>query len=325
MKRLCRAAAISLSVAFASSIAAAQTYPTRPITMIVPFAAGGPTDALARILAQAMNEPLGQQVVLENVPGAGGGLGTARLIRAQADGYTILIHDLALPAGPLLNKNLTYDLNRELETVGLINAGPMVLISRSGLAPDTASLFASIRKNPERFSLGHSGLGTNSHMCGVLVQQALGVRVTEVPYRGAAPAMNDMVAGHLDIMCEQSTTAIPQVQAQKVVAHGVTSTNRLAALPDVPTLSESGIKGFDFSTWHGLYVPASTPGTVIERLNEALQQALLNSNTKSRFATAGRTEFASDQRSPSAHRSLLNSDQKRLKAALESAGVRPAE
>jgi tripartite-type tricarboxylate transporter receptor subunit TctC len=325
MKRVCSTAAIVLSLAFAPGVAAAQTYPTRPVTMIVPFAAGGPTDSLARILAQAMSEALGQQVVLENVPGAGGGLGTTRLIRAQADGYTTLIHDLALPAGPLLNKNLTYDLNRELEPIGLINAGPMVLISRQGLAPDAASLFTSIRKNPDRISLGHSGLGTNSHMCGLLVQQALGVRVTEVPYRGAAPAMNDMLAGQLDIMCEQSTTAIPQIQAQKVVAHGVTSAKRLAALPDVPTLSENSIAGFDFSTWHGLYVPANTPAAVIESLNQALQKALANPNTQSRFAAAGRTEFATDQRSPTAHRNLLSADQKRLKAALESAGLKPAE
>jgi tripartite-type tricarboxylate transporter receptor subunit TctC len=325
MKRMCSAAALALSLAFASGMAAAQTYPTRPVTMIVPFAAGGPTDSLARILAQAMSEPLGQQMVLENVPGAGGGLGTARLIRAQADGYTILVHDLALPAGPLLNKNLTYDLNRELEPVGLINAGPMVLISRPGLAPDTASLFAAIRKNPDRISLGHSGLGTNSHMCGLLVQQALGVKVTEVPYRGAGPAMNDMLAGQLDIMCEQSTTAIPQIQGQKVVPHGVTSAKRLAALPDVPTLAENGIAGFDFSTWHGLYVPANTPGAVIASLNQALQKALSNPNTQSRFAAAGRTEFAMDQRSPAAHRNLLTADQTRIKAALERAGVKPAE
>jgi tripartite-type tricarboxylate transporter receptor subunit TctC len=317
-------APLALGMALAIGPVAAQTYPSKPVTMVVPFAAGGPTDTLARILAQAMSERLGQSVVIENVPGAGGSTGAVRVMRAQPDGYTILISDLALPAAPLLNRNVTYDLSKDVTPLGVVNAGPMVLISRDGLATDAAALFARIKADSAKVTLGHSGLGSNAHMCGLFVQQALGVKLTEVPYRGAGPAMNDMLGGSLDVMCEQSTTAIPQIEAKRVIAHGVTSAGRLPVLPSTPTLAEVGLGGFDFTVWHGLYAPAGTPPVVVARLNEALAGALADPSVRRRYAEAGRTEFPAGQRSPEAHRELLSREVRRLKEALDRAGVQPA-
>lgn len=303
----------------------ADDYPTRPITMIVPFAAGGPTDSLARVLAQAMSEPLRQTVLVENVPGAGGSLGAQRLTRADADGYAILLTDLALPAGPLLNPNVKYDISKDFAPIGVVNAGPMILISKPGLAADASELFKLMRDKADKLTLGHSGVGSNSQMCGLFIQQTLGIKLTEIPYRGAGPAMNDMLAGQLDIMCEQSTTAIPQIEAQKVMAYGVTSPKRLAVFPNLPTLSEAGLTQFEFTVWHGLYAPPATPPAIIEKLNGALQTGLASPLARKRFEDAGRVEFSADQRSPDAHRKMLNFESQRLAEALGKAGLMDAK
>ena len=315
------AACVLLSLFGVASSAQADDYPSRPVTMIVPFAAGGPTDSLARVLAQAMSEPLRQNVLVENVPGAGGSLGAQRLIRAEADGYTILMTDLALPAGPLLNPNVKYDTNKDFAPIGVVNAGPMILISKPGLASDAAALFTLMKTKADHLTLGHSGVGSNSQMCGLFIQQALGVKLTEIPYRGAGPAMNDMLAGTLDVMCEQSTTAIPQIEAQKVKAYGVTSQKRLPVCPDLPALSETVLPKFEFTVWHGLYAPSATPPAIVDRLNQALQTALASPLARKRFEDAGRVEFAPDQRSPAAHRQLLANESQRLADALGKAGL----
>ena len=306
MKRLFGGAMRGLALAAGLALPAqAQTFPERPVTMIVPFAAGGPTDTLARILAQAMAGALAQSVVIENVPGNAGAIGAQRLIRAKPDGYTILISDLALPAAPLLNAAVTYDLARDFTPLGLVNAGPMVLLARSGFAPAPEAAFGQMKAKAKALNLGHSGLGSNSHMCGLLVQQALGATFTEVPYRGAGPAMNDLLAGTLDLMCEQSTTAIPQIEGGKVSAVGVTSPARLPVLPDVPTLAAGGLSGFDFTLWHGLYAPPGTPAAIVGRLNAALRAALADPAVRERYAQAGRTEFPEGELTPDAHRARL--------------------
>jgi tripartite-type tricarboxylate transporter receptor subunit TctC len=299
-------------------------FPERPITLIVPFAAGGPTDALARLLGQRMSEELKQPIVVENVGGAASVLGTARAARAAPNGYTILINDLALPSAPMLKSNLPFDVRADFVPLGLINAGPMVLIGRKSLPADTAEqLFTKIKTEKADIKLGHGGIGTNSHMCGLLVQRALGVTVTSVSYRGTGPAMNDLVAGTLDIICDQSTTAIPQVQAGSVVAYGVTSTTRIAAIPDVPTLAEVGLTGFDFVIWHGLYAPKGTPDEVVQSLNRALNSSLDDPAIRKRYAEMGRTEFAAEQRTPVAHKARLDAEVQRLRRLLQDAGFRP--
>ena len=290
----------------------------------MPFAAGGPTDALARLLGQRMSEELKQPIVVENVGGAASVLGTARAAKAAPNGYTILINDLALPSAPMLKSNLPFDVRADFVPLGLINAGPKVLIGRKSLQADTAEqLFKKIKTDKADIKLGHGGIGTNSHMCGLLVQRALGVTVTSVAYRGTGPAMNDLVAGTLDIICDQSTTAIPQVQAASVVAYGVTSTTRIAAIPDVPTLAEVGLTGFDFVIWHGLYAPKGTPDEVVQGLNRALNSSLDDPAIRKRYAEMGRTEFAADQRTPVAHKARLDAEVQRLRRLLHGAGFTP--
>jgi len=312
-----------LLAAIPSAIAA---YPERAITLIVPFAAGGPTDALARLLGQRMSGLLKQPVIIENVGGAGSMLGTARAAKATADGYTILINDLALPSAPFLRKSLPINIRTDLVPLGLINAGAMVLITRKTLrAKSPSDLFALFKFEKTNIKFGHGGTGTNSYMCGLLIQQAVGTSFTAVPYRGSGPAMNDLLGGALDVLCEQSQTAIPQVQGDKVTAYGVTSTARIASLPNVPTLAEAGLTGFEFLVWHGLYAPKGTPSSVIDTLNRAIMTSLDEPTLRQRYAEMGRMEFSPELLTPQAHAARLNAEIDRLGKLLEAAGIKPED
>jgi tripartite-type tricarboxylate transporter receptor subunit TctC len=308
----------------ATGVPASAEFPERPIILIVPFAAGGPTDALARVLVQRMSMELKQPIVIENVGGAASVLGSARAAKAAPDGYTILINDLALPAAPALRSNLPFDVRADFVPLGLINAGPLVLVGRKSLQADTAQqLFAKIKAEKTNIRLAHGGSGTNSHLCGLLLQRALGVTVTEVPYRGTGPAITDLLAGSLDLVCDQSTTAIPLVQAGNVTAYGVTSLARVSAVPDMPTLAEAGLPGFDFVIWHGLYAPKGTPEAIVNSLNRALNVSLADPTIRTHYAQMGRTEFGEDQRSPAAHKARLEADIERLQTLLQHAGDSP--
>ncbi len=236
MRKLALAILVFAAILVGNRTATAQVYPSKPITLIVPFAAGGPTDALARLLGQRMSEVIKQPIIIENIGGAGSMLGTARAAKAPPDGYTILINDLALPSAPYLRKSLPINVRTDLTPIGLINAGPLILIARKSMRADTAAQVLALFKTEQtNIKFGHGGTGTNSHMCGLLIQQALGVTFTSVPYRGTGPAMNDLLGGTLDILCEQSQTALPQVLGDKVTAYGVTSTARITSIPNVPT------------------------------------------------------------------------------------------
>lgn len=320
------AALILITLSLVCGPALAQTYPERPVTLVVPFAAGGPSDAIARVLAQRMSQELKQQIVVENVAGVGGTLGSARVAKAAPDGYTILINDLALPSAPLLKRNLTFDVRTDLAPIGVLNTGPMVLIARRTLGiTSIEQLAARMRTDPAPLNLGHSGIGSNSHMCGLLLQASIGAKVTEVAYRGAGPAMNDLVGGTLDIMCEQTATALPQVQGGSVAAIAVTSAERLAALPAAPTMIEAGYPKFNFVLWHGLYAPAATPKGVVDTLAAALQASLDDPDIAKRYAEMGRSALASADRTPAAHKQRLEAEIDRLRTLLESAGVKPQE
>jgi len=214
----------------------------------------------------------------------------------------------------------------DLTPIGLINAGPLILIARKSMRADTAAqVLALFKAEQTNIKFGHGGTGTNSHMCGLLIQQALGVTFTSVPYRGTGPAMNDLLGGTLDILCEQSQTALPQVLGDKVTAYGVTSTARITSIPNVPTLAEAGLTGFDFLVWHGLYAPKGTPDAIVEALNRALNASLDDPTTRQRYAEMGRIEFPLDQRTPTAHKARLNSEIDRLGKLLEAAGIKPEE
>lgn len=319
------AALIMMLVALATP-ADAEDYPNRPVTLVVPFAAGGPSDAIGRVLAQRMSRELKQQIVIENVSGVGGALGSARVAKAAADGYTLLINDLALPSAPLLKRTLAFNVRTDFAPIGVLNTGPMVLIARSTLGiASIADLARRMKSDSAPLNLGHSGIGSNSHMCGLLLQASLGAKVTEVAYRGAGPAMNDLVGGTLDIMCEQTATALPQVQGGSVVALAVTSAARLPALPAAPTMIESGYAGFEFVLWHGLYAPAGTPKAVIDVLSQAMNASLEDPEIRTRYAEMGRSELPPEARTPAAHAARLEAEIERLRALLEGAGVKPQE
>lgn len=289
--------------------AAAQDYPSRPITLNVPFAAGGPSDAIARLIGQSMSDSLGQQIIVESIGGAGGTLGAARVARSDPDGYTMLIHHVALAASASLYDNLTYDTATAFAPIGLVNRGPMVLLTRKDFdAADPAALLETMRTSGADLSVGHAGVGSNSHLCSLLLETALGTEFTLVPYKGTGPAMTDLMGGQLDILCDQSTTAIPQITGGMAKGYAVSSPERLEALKDLPTLQEAGLADFNFTIWHGLYAPAGTPEAAIETLNAALQVALDDPGVRQRFAEAGTTVFPSDQRTPAALQAQLENE-----------------
>ncbi|MDQ4135423.1 MAG: tripartite tricarboxylate transporter substrate-binding protein [Pseudomonadota bacterium] len=305
--------------------AAAQGFPSRTITLVVPFAAGGPSDAIGRLLAQSMSNTLKQQVVIENVAGAGGTTAAARVAKAEPDGHTILIHHIALPAGASLYKNLSYDTVGDFETLGLVNFGPMVLASRKDFpAKDAKELFAKLKAEDGKITLAHAGIASISHLCGLLLQQALGVKLTEVAYRGTGPAMNDLVSGQVDILCDQSTTAVPQIQGNTIKAFAVTSSDRLDTLPDVPTMKEAGLNDFEFVIWHGLYAPKGTPKEAVTALNKALQVALADPQVKSRFADVGTKTFPAGELTPQAHRARLEKEVAKWRDVIAKAGISAA-
>jgi tripartite-type tricarboxylate transporter receptor subunit TctC len=294
-------------LAFLAAPATAQDYPSRPVTLVVPFAAGGPSDAIARVIGESMSETLGQQIVVESVSGAGGTLGAAQAARAEPDGYTILIHHVALAAGASLYDNLAYETETAFAPIGLVNRGPMVLLTRKDFeAADAAALLETMRAAGPDLTVGHAGVGSNSHLCSLLLQEALGAAFTLVPYKGTGPAMTDLMGQQLDVLCDQSTTSIPQIAGGTVKGYAVSSAERLEALKDLPTLQEAGLPDFEFTIWHGLYAPAGTPEAVIETLNAALQTALEDPGVQQRFAEAGTTAFPADQRTPAAHQAQLD-------------------
>src|SRR6187399_509040 len=253
-------------------------YPDKPVTIVVPFAAGGPTDKVARDLGEALRKPLGgQSVVIENVGGAGGTLGANKVAKAAPDGHTLLLHHIGLSTAPSLYRTLPYKTLEDFEYVGMINEVPMTLIGKPTLpANNFAELLKWMEANKGKINLANAGLGAASHLCGLLLQSTLKIDMQTVPYKGTAPAMNDLLGGQVDIMCDQTTNTTGQIEAGKVKAFAVTSSKRLTtpALKNLPTLDEAGLKGFNVTIWHGLYAPKGTPKAVVDKINAALKVAL---------------------------------------------------
>ncbi len=301
---------------------AADPYPNKPITMIVPFAAGGPTDTVARTIGAAMSKSLGQQVVIENVGGAGGTIGVDRVTKAQPDGYTTLLMHLGISTAPALYRNLKYDTNKDLEPIGLIAEVPMTMIGKKTFPPNTvAELVAYLKANKDKVSYAHAGLGSASHLCGMLFMSSIETEILTVPYKGTAPAMTDLLGGQVDFMCDQSTNTTSQINGDKVKAYGVTSMARVASLPKLPTLNESGLKGFNVGVWHGMWTPKNTPKAINDKLNKALQDALKDDNVKARFAELGVTPEPVARQTPEALRAHLSAEIAKWGPIIKKAGV----
>jgi putative tricarboxylic transport membrane protein len=300
----------------------AQNYPNKVITMVVPFAAGGPTDTVARLIGVPMTKTLGQQIIVENVGGAGGTIAANRVAKSPPDGYTILIHHIGMSTAPALYRKLPYNPMTDFEPIGLINEVPMTLVARKDFpAKDLKELIAYVKANKEKVNYANAGLGAASHLCGMLFMSAIQTEVTTVPYGGTGPAMNDLLGGQVDFMCDQTTNTTSQIKAEKIKVYGVTTKKRVPSLPNVPTMDEAGLKGFEVSVWHALYAPKGTQKPVIDKLSLALQNALKDSTVKQRFADLGTEPIALERATPEALRRHLKSEIDRWTPIIKKAGV----
>ncbi len=309
-------------VALASGAAMAQQYPTRNVSMLVPFAAGGPTDTVARVTAQAMGKPLGQTVVVENRPSAGGILAPESVKNAKPDGYTILIHHIGMATTPALYRQLRFNPLTDFEYIGLINDVPMTLVARQNFpAKDFKEFLAYIKANKAKVSYANAGIGAASHLCGMLFMSAIETDLLTVPYKGTAPAMNDLLGGTVDFMCDQTTNTTNQIKAGKVKVYAVTSAKRVPSLPDVPTLQELGLKGFEVGIWHALYAPKGTPKPVIDRLVAALQEAVKDPVVNQRFADLGATAYPVERVNPAALAAHVKAEIDKWGPVIKKAGV----
>lgn len=313
-------AAIAFSLS--AGAVAAQAYPTKPITMIVPFTAGGPTDTVARSLGQAMGKPLGQPVVIENVGGAGGTVGATRVKNAAPDGYTILLHHIGMSTAPALYRKLAYNPQTDFEMVGLIVDVPMTMIARSDFpAKDFPEFVTYVKANKVKMNLANAGLGAASHLCGLMFQSAIETDVTTVPFKGTADAMNALLGKQVDFMCDQTTNTTGQIKAGSVKAYAVTSAKRVPTLPDLPTMQESGLKGFEVGIWHGVYAPKGTPKAAIDKLVAAMQDASKDADFRRRMTELGATVYPVEQVTPAALTSQLKGEIEKWGAVIKKAGV----
>ncbi|WP_431285381.1 tripartite tricarboxylate transporter substrate-binding protein [Humitalea sp. 24SJ18S-53] len=306
----------------APAMAQAPAFPTRPITIVVPFAAGGPTDTVTRLVAEAMGRDLGQPVVVENVGGAGGTLGAGRVAAARPDGYTLLLHHIGMGTTPALYRRLPYDPVAGFEPIGMVTEVPMTIVATNRFPATTlAETIAVIRRDREKINLANAGIGAASHLCGLLFQSAIGAPMTTVPYRGTGPAMTDLISGTVDLMCDQTTNTTEQIRGNTIKALAVTTSEPLAALPNVPTAIASGLPGFEITVWHGLYAPRGTPRPIIDRLSLSLQKALTEERLIARFAELGTSPVAQNRATPDYHRQFWMADIAKWRPIIAAAGA----
>lgn len=284
LKPLLLACAAALTLG-AGTQAHSQVFPDKPVSLVVPFAAGGPTDVVARMIAIPMGKALGQTVLVENAVGAGGTIAATKVARAAPNGYTIFIHHMGMATAPALYKKLAFDPLKDFEYIGQVVDVPMTLLARKDFPPaNFAELQAYLKANGNKVSLANAGLGAVSHLCGLLFMSQIGAELTTIPYSGTGPAMNALLGGQVDLLCDQTTQTVPLIKDGRVKVYGVTSLNRLSALPNIPTLNEQGLKGFEVKVWHGMYAPKGTPAPVLEKLNAALKAAMQDPMVKQRLA-----------------------------------------
>jgi tripartite-type tricarboxylate transporter receptor subunit TctC len=314
---------VSLGLALAVGVSAAQAdnYPSKVITLVVPFSAGGPTDTVARLIAQPMSKHLGQTIVVENIGGAGGTLAAGRVARSPNDGYTIFLHHIGMATSATLYRKLPYDVLKDFEPIGLVTPVPMTIIAKKDLpAKDIKEFISYIKANKDKITYGNAGVGAASHLCGMLFMSAIGTQFTTVSYKGTGPAMNDLLGGVFDFMCDQTTNTTPQIKGGKVKAFAVTSKARVPSLPELPTLAESGLKNFEVAVWHGLYAPKGTPKPVVDKVAAALREALKDETVKKRFADLGTEPEPAERATPKAHRAHLKAEVEKWAPVIKAAG-----
>jgi tripartite-type tricarboxylate transporter receptor subunit TctC len=308
--------------ALVTTSAYAQEYPTKTITMVVPFAAGGPTDTVARLIAQSMSTKLKQQIIVENVGGAGGTIGAARVAKSAPDGYTVLLHHIGHATAPALYRKLTYSPIESFEPIGLVTDVPMTIVARKDFpAKDFKELLTYVKTNKDKVTYANAGIGSASHLCGMLLMTALEADLTTVPYKGTGPAMNDLLGGQVDMMCDQTTNTTSQIKGEKIKAYAVTTKARLASMSNLPTVAEAGLPGFEVGVWHGVYAPKGTPKPIVDSLSSALQFALKDPTVKQRFADLGTEPVAENRVSPDGLRIHLKSEIDKWAPIIKKAGI----
>lgn len=316
-----RLAAFALSVFGAVTAAQAQGYPSKPITLIVPFAAGGPTDVVARSIGAAMTKSLNQTVVIENKTGAGGTLAAAYVARATPDGYTFLIHHNGMATAPALYRRLPYNPLADFEYVSQVIDVPMTVVGRKDLpAKNFDELRAWLKASGDKANLAHAGLGAVSHLCGMLLRQALGAEVTTVPYQGTGPAMTALLGSQVDLLCDQTTSTTQYIKAGSVKLYGVTTASRLKTLPDAPTLAEQGLKGFEVVVWHGIYAPKGTPKEAVDKFGAALKAALKDPAVAKQLDDLGAVVVPDGKQTPAGLQTWLAQETARYAPVIKAAG-----
>jgi tripartite-type tricarboxylate transporter receptor subunit TctC len=304
------------------ALAGEAQFPSKPVIMVVPFSAGGPTDTVARNLAQAMSKSLGQQVIIENTAGAGGTVGAGKVARAKPDGHTILLYHIGMSTAPALYRKLAFNPLADFSYIGEVADVPMVLIGKKDLPPkDVKELVSYIKANKEKLNYGNAGLGAASHLCGLLLMSTLGTDVQTVPFQGTAPALAALMGGQIDFMCDQTTNTTGQIQSGAVKAYGVTSDKRVPSLPDVPTLQEQGLKGFEVNVWHALYAPKGTPKAAVDKLNAALRSALQDPSYQKALEKLGASPASKEKATPEGLQQHLKSEIDRWGPIIKKAGI----
>ena len=313
------AAATSLSL---GAPAHSQAFPDKPIIMVVPFAAGGPTDAVARLIAVPMGKSLGQTVLVENTVGAGGTIAATRVARAPPNGYTVFLHHMGMATAPSLYRKLSFDPLKDYEYIGQVVDVPMTLLARKDFpATNFAELQTYLKANGKKVSLANAGLGAVSHLCGLLFMSQIGVELNTIPYKGTGPAMNDLLGGQVDLLCDQTTQTVPMIKDGRVKVFGVTTLKRLAVLPDVPTLDEQGLKGFEVKVWHGMYAPKGTPAPVLDKINVALRAAMQDPMVKQRLADLSSDVPSADKITPVGLKTHLEAEIIKWGPVIQKAGI----
>jgi tripartite-type tricarboxylate transporter receptor subunit TctC len=314
--------AFGLAISAVAAVAAAQQYPTRNVNMIVPYAAGGPTDTVARVVAQAMTKPMGQSLIVENRPSAGGILGPEAVKNAKPDGYTILIHHIGMATTPTLYRNLRFNPLTDFEYIGLINEVPMTIIANEKVpAKNLKEFLAYLKANKDKVNQAHAGVGSVSHTTCVLLSSILGVKTTVVAYKGTGPALNDLVGGQVDYMCDQVVNVIEQVRAGTIKAYAIATEERSPALPDLPTTKEAGLPEFEVSAWNAIFAPKGTPKEIVAKLNDAYQKALADEGVRKRLLDLGSVLPTKEQQTPEALGALVKSEVARWTPILKEASA----
>ncbi len=302
--------------------AMAQDYPSKAVTLIVPFAAGGPTDVLARNLGAALTSTLKQTIVVDNAGGAGGTIGINKVAKAKNDGYTLLLMHIGMSTSPALYRKLPYDTLNDFEYIGQVADVPMTLLGKKALPPNNLKeLLPYMKANKEKLNFAHSGIGSASHLCGLLFMSRVETDLTTIAYKGTAPAMSDLIGGQVDLTCDQTTNTTAQIKAGTVKTYGVTSSQRVPSLKEIPTLAEQGLKNFDVAVWFGMYAPKGTPKPVLDKLVSALQVAVQDATFKARLAELGAEPVPLSKATPESLRNHLKAEIEKWGPIIKKAGV----